>query len=200
MTERSLARIARTSFDAPANVTLAEIENARGELATVSLPLKRLEAALNGEVSKWVEDALRPIGAAVDPRLSPEQAKAWRKALLVKLSNLPADVLLAAVRRSHHTAFKFLADVEADVRLQAEAVVKERRLALERLERWQRDLARAQAPALPAPDPKPVTQAEVDRMNALMRSAGLATRWKLEGGEAVMTTGPSEERRSEQSE
>jgi hypothetical protein len=83
------------------------------------------------------------------------------------------------------------------VRLKVEEIRKERRTALLRLERWHRDLHRAQQPSLPAPEPEPVTQEEVDKLNALMAASGVATRWKLEDGEAVMTTPPSEERRGE---
>ena len=198
VTEQSLVRIARTSFDAPEHVTPDGIAQALAELRAPKLPLKRAEVGLDGPMSRLVEDGLRPIGAAVDPRLSPEQAKAWRKALLLKLSNIPGDILVAAVRRSMHTTFRFLADVESDVRKQAEAIKQEQQIALMRLERWQRDLERAKVPAIAPPPPKPLTQADVDAMNGLMSSIGSATRWKLENGEAVMVSGPSTQRSSEE--
>jgi hypothetical protein len=198
VTERSLTRLARTSFDAPENITVGEIYQTLEELRAPRLPLKRSEPGLDGQGARLVEDGLRPIGAAIDPRLSPDQAKAWRKAVLLKLSNLPADVLVSAVRRALHTSFKFLGDVEPEVRAQAGIIEQERKVAIQRLERWKRDLERATAPALPAPEEKPLNEADIEAMNATMRSAGLATRWRLEGGEAVMVTGPSDERRMEQ--
>lgn len=192
MSEQSLARIALTSLDAPATATADELATAIAELSAPKLPLKRAEPGLDGQVSRLVEDGLRPIGAAVDPRLSPEQAKAWRKALLLKLSNIPGDVLVAAVRRSLHTSFRFLGDVEEDVRQQAERIKLERRVALMRLERWQRDLPQ-DVPALPAPEAKPITPEELEAVNSLMRSIGSATRYRLVGGEAVLEAGEGDQ-------
>lgn len=196
MTERSLARIARKSFEAPADLDPRELAAEIERLKAPALPLKREEVTLDGQKARLVEDSLRPIGAAIDPKMEREPARAWRKALLLKLSDLPGDVLIYATRQAVHDPFEFFSQVEKRIREHAADAIKQQQVALYRLERWQRELALAQAPALAAPEPKPVTQEEVDRMNDLMRSQRLATRWKLENGEAVMVTGPSEERRS----
>lgn len=194
---RALVKLTRTSVDVPADIAPRDLASAIAELAAPLPALKHTEGALNGAASKMIEDTLRPIGAAIDPKMRPEDAKAWRKAMLLKLSNLPAETVVRAVRRAMHDPFEFFSQVETAIRKHAADITQERQVARMRLERWQRDLRRAQAPALPAPEAKPITQEEVDRLNAQMRAAGLATRWRLEDGEAVIETPPSNERRGE---
>jgi hypothetical protein len=101
---RALVRAAFRQIDAPEDVKPDELVQAIEALKAPGVPLKRAEASLSGTASVMIENELRPIGAAVDPRLSADQAKAWRKALLVKLSDLPGDITIMAVRRSQHTA------------------------------------------------------------------------------------------------
>lgn len=161
------------------------------------LSLKHLEPGLDGQIARLIEDALRPIGAALDPRLSSEQAKVWRKAVLLKLSDLPGPIALKAVRKAVHEPFQFFSEVDTAIRKIAADALAHQRLALFQLRRWQREIERAAnpLPALEPPPPEPVTQEEVDQLNATMRRSGCSTRWRLEDGEAVMAEPPSDKRR-----
>ena len=91
--------------------------------------LKEIEPECNGTISKQVGDLLRPIGAKIAPQLSSEQATAWRKALVMALSDLPPDVSILAIRKAIHTPMKFLNEVEEAVRAHASIGVTRLNLA-----------------------------------------------------------------------
>lgn len=200
LTTRDLVRLVRLPMaergDVPA---VADLNAAIAELEAM-LPLKKAEPGLDGQASRLIEDALRPIGAAIDPRFPANDSKVWRKALLLKLSNLPGPIVLKAVRKAMHESFRFFGDVEPKVRELANEAAEHQRIALWRMKRWRDEIEKAlnPQPMLEAPPPEPATQEEVDNLNASMKRCGIATRWKLEGGEIVMATAPSQERRSEQ--
>lgn len=188
--ELALARTALTTGDRPADCTVPEIDAAL-EALKPGLPLKRSEPGLDGQGARLAEDALRVIGAAVDPRMNNEQAKAWRKAVLLKLSNLPADVLVKAIRAAWHTSFRFLGDVEEEVRTQAKVIEGQRAAVKLRLERWRAELERALNPQPQLEAPKePATQEEVDRVNATLASAGVKTRYRLANGQIELDPDP----------
>lgn len=185
--------------DAPPD--LAALAQAIKELEE-TLPLNRQEPALDGPLARIIEDSLRPIGAKIDPRISAEQATAWRKAMLLALSDLPGTITLKATRKAIHRPMQFLNEAETIIRELAAEAMEQQRTALWRLKRWQADIERAAnpQPAIEAPPSKPVTQEEVDETNAFLRGCGVTTRFRLEGEEAVMEVPPSEKRKSEVAE
>ena len=85
-------------------------------------------------------------------------------------------------------SFQFFNEVEPRIREHAIAAIRDRDLTLARLHRWRDELERAAnpLPASEAPPEKPLTQDEVDRMNAMMRQIRSKIRWRLEDGEAVL--------------
>jgi hypothetical protein len=78
--------------------------------------VKDIEPTCAGPISNELSDNLRPVGAKIAPHLSGEQATAWRKAIVMALSDLPPDVALLAVRKTMHTPMQFLSEVETKVR------------------------------------------------------------------------------------
>lgn len=78
--------------------------------------VKDIEPSCAGPISNELSDTLRPIGAKIAPHLSGEQATAWRKAIVMALSDLPPDVALLAIRKTMHTPMQFLSEVETKVR------------------------------------------------------------------------------------
>jgi hypothetical protein len=180
-------RLAMSALERPEGLQAAEVDQAIAEIES-QLPLKRSEPGLDGQISRMIEDTLRPIGAALDPRIAPEQAKVWRKALLLKLSNLPGTIVLKATRKATHDPFHFFSEVEPAIRSHAEAALKHQAAALMRLKRWRAELERLAnpLPAIEAPPEEPVTQDEIDRMNVTMRRIGSNRRWRLADGEAEL--------------
>jgi hypothetical protein len=180
LTKRALAPDWREA-DPPAPAELAE---AIAELEA-QLPLRNAEPGLDGQMSRLVEDTLRPLGAVIDPRISDEQAKAWRKGMLLALSDLPGPILVKAARRAAHTPASFLADVHAIIRKEATAALDQQRFALRRLVLWREAMERAAMPQPQIehqPDSAP-PQCEIDALNATMRSAGLKSRWRAVDGQ-----------------
>lgn len=80
------------------------------------MPTLAIEPSCAGPISNEISDNLRPIGAKIAPHLSGEQATAWRKAIVMALSDMPPDVVLLAVRKTMHTPMQFLSEVETKVR------------------------------------------------------------------------------------
>ena len=161
------------------------------------------DPGLSGNLAEAIENNLRPIGAKVSPTISDAQALAWRKAMVLALSDLPARIALYATGKAIHRPFKYLNEVEVVVREIATDAAERQQTARWRLKLWleQVDRALMPQPQLAAPEEEPLgTQAEVDDLNATMRTCGLATRWALVEGRTVMVEPPSEERRAENKE
>lgn len=78
--------------------------------------LQSIEPDCAGPISNAISDNLRPIGAKIAPNLSGEQALAWRKAIVMALSDMPPDIVVLAVRKTLHTPMQFLSEVETKVR------------------------------------------------------------------------------------
>lgn len=162
----------------------AELEAAIAELGN-ELPLKSAEPGLDGQMSQLVDQALRIIGAAIDPKIAGEQAKAWRAGVIFRLSDLPGPILVKAVRRAAHSDTAFLGDMTGIIRKEAVAALDQQRLALRRLKLWHEATVRAAMPQPQIehqPDAAP-TREQVDQLNATMRSAGLKSRWRIVGDE-----------------
>ena len=90
------------------------IDVLRGELAPLGKPRND-----NGE---WTPDAARigralsPLGAKVSPTIAPEQGKAWRVAMVMALSDLPAEICLEAIADAMHQPIRFLSEAEEVIR------------------------------------------------------------------------------------
>jgi len=110
-----------------------DLSRRRFILARRMTPLKDVEPDCNGELSKQAGDILRPIGAKIAPQLSSEQATAWRKAVVLALSDLPPDVMILALRDAIHTPMKFLNEVEEAVRAKASIGVNRLNVAASKL-------------------------------------------------------------------
>lgn len=199
---RALSRIVLTpgwkvALDADRGSLVAAIES-----MTNPVTLAEEEPGLKGGLSTAIEDNLRPIGAKVAPTISDAQAEAWRKAMMLALSDLPARIALYATGKAVHRPYNFLNEIEFAVREIAAEASARQRVALARLQKWLREIDRAMIPQpqLAAPEEESGTQTEVDELNTTMRSCGLATRWVLVEGRVVMAEPPSEERRAENKE
>jgi hypothetical protein len=118
-------------------------------------------------------DALALIGAKISPTMSPEQSKAWMAALTTALSDLPFAFSVRGAQEAIHTPMQFLNEVEGAVRERASHAKIKHEIAVNRLKAFQRRLANANRPALPAPEPKEYTQAEIDRLTPELRRLGL---------------------------
>ena len=90
--------------------------DAHDRIAARFVPLKDIEPHTDGPLSRQLGNILRPIGAKIAPHLSGEQAAAWRKAMVMALSDIPADVAIPAATEAIHQPMKFLSDVETAIR------------------------------------------------------------------------------------
>ena len=79
-------------------------------------PLMEVEPDGNGPLSQQASKLLGPVGAKIAPHLSRDQATAWRTAVVLALSDLPADVVLMACKAVLHEPMKYLGDVETNAR------------------------------------------------------------------------------------
>ncbi len=140
-------------------------------------PLANVEPDLAGPRAEEVEDALRPIGAKVSPHFSPDQAEAWRKAMLLALSNLPTRVVIVAARKAIHDPFEFLSEVEPVIRRHAAEIHERHRTALKRLRAMEAEIQNAlkppQAQIAEAP-PAPIPVDEIRTYSAAFVRMGLS--------------------------
>jgi hypothetical protein len=160
-------------------LTLA-IARCRSELAPVpddKLQLDNWRAA--------VGERLKGIGAKIAPHLSVAQGDAWRAAMTDALADLPALVVLTAVKRAIHRPMQFVSEAEGVIRQIAGEVTSERQEAIARMERLKSEIERAAAPlpALPAPVEQPdLTSDEIRRLcrgdiGGPVLKMGLAAGW-----------------------
>lgn len=104
--------------------------------------------------ANWVsamDERLRRIAGKISPGMSPAQADRWCDLMASALADLPAMVALTAAKRAFHEPMQFMNEVEAKIREVAKQVVRERRLALDRLDTLREEMARARQPRLEAP-------------------------------------------------
>lgn len=181
--------------------SLAELDQAIVELENM-LPLSRQEPGLIGPVSSAFETALRPIGAALDPKMSPEQARAWRKAMLVKFSDLPGVIAVKAATKAVHSSFEFFNQVDGAIRALANEALKQQETAVWKLKKWREETERAlnPPPALPPPPEEPMTEEDVAELNAIFRRIGSATRYEWKDGEIIVHSTSSSKAQSENGE
>lgn len=103
-------------------------------------PIKAFEPNCDGQFSRQLGDMLRPIGAKMAPHLSGEQATAWRKAMVMALSDLPPDIAINATQSAIHVPMQFLSEVETNIRKCAKDTITKMQVALGRLAELKPDL------------------------------------------------------------
>lgn len=148
---RQLARLALSSVEFnPAKQCQSydeeTVTTARDQLAQSMKPLKQVEPKFDGTESERIIDSLRMLGMKVRPEMSSDQARSWCLALIAALSDLPSDLVRKAAAQAIHVVFAFPNEVEAKVREIAEGLVKDRMIAIRRLDLMMAEFARAMAP------------------------------------------------------
>lgn len=135
------------------------------------------------EWEKAIDERLRRLAAKVLPTAG-DGAADWRQAMVEALSDLPAMVALTAAKKAIHTPYRFVGEIEAEVRRLADEMIAKRRVRLMRLATMRAELQRARSapPTLPASQPAAPTPEAVDALNSFMRRAGLQTRFTADGG------------------
>lgn len=143
-------------------------------------PLKDVEAVKRDHEGKWQgqckasRDWLKPFGMMIAPGLAADARTNWLNALLVSLSDIPADIIQEAAQQAMHKPMTFLNEVHGAVRAIAETMLARRRLALARLHDLQAEIRRSgdTGNQLPPP-PDELTFEDMRRMSPEMRKIGL---------------------------
>ncbi|MBB4154160.1 hypothetical protein GGQ80_002070 [Sphingomonas jinjuensis] len=132
---------------------------------------------------KAIDERLRRLAAKVLPTAG-DGAADWRCAMVEALSDLPAMVALTAAKKAIHTPYRFIGEIEGEVRRLADEMIVRRRARLLRLATMRAEIERAAAmPAvLPAEPTLPPTPEAVEALNGYMRRVGCATRFTVDGG------------------
>lgn len=180
------------------DVQPAEIDAAIADIEHQALALKVVEPGFNGEASKALAKAIQPLGAMIAPTMTREQGDAFRAGIVLALSDLPPRAALLGLKRAVHVPMEFPNQVHGVARKLAEEAIQQQRTALHRLKMMKAEIERAlnPQPKLEAP-PMEWTQASIDEANASFERAGIKTRYRLEGTEAVTVLATPDEREAE---
>ena len=149
-----------TAADIPA--TIAGMESALRPLKDVEPggvvrdPGEALGFRFEGQATRKLVDALRPIGMKINPTMSPEQVGGWIAAMVASLADLPTRAAIRGTEDALHVAIRFFPEVEGVIRTKAEPHVSRYHLAIGRLRRLEREIADAARPKLPPADLPPV--------------------------------------------
>lgn len=130
-----------------------------------------------------MHERLRRLAVKVSPTASENQTKPWQDSMAEAFSDLPAMIALTAAKRAIHTPFRFIGEVEVEVRRIAVELTQRRHDRLRSLRRMQGDIERAMrpTPTLPKHEPEPATPEEVARINGFLRSIGVRTQFADDG-------------------
>lgn len=130
-----------------------------------------------------MHERLRRLAVKVSPTASENQTKPWQDSMAEAFSDLPAMIALTAAKRAIHTPFRFIGEVEVEVRRIAVELTQRRHDRLRSLRRMQGDIERAMRPipTLPKHEPEPATPEEVARINGFLRSIGVRTQFADDG-------------------
>lgn len=130
-----------------------------------------------------LHERLRRLAVKVSPTATENQTKPWQQSMAEAFSDLPAMIALTAAKRAIHTPFRYIGEVEAEVRRIAVELTQRRHDRLRSLRRMQADIERAMrpVPALPKHDPEPAKPEEVARINGFLRSIGVRTQFADDG-------------------
>lgn len=124
-----------------------------------------------------IDTRLTKLAAKVLPTAKPADTKIWRDAMIDALSDLPAMVSLTAAKRAIHRPFRFIGEIETEVRVIAAQILAERHGALAAFRRHAAEIERAlhaSAPTLPAPSAgEPFTAEQIRKMTPDIRRMGL---------------------------
>ncbi|CAN5575661.1 hypothetical protein BH10PSE14_BH10PSE14_06550 [soil metagenome] len=133
-----------------------------------------------------MDERLRRLAAKVLPTAG-EAAQAWREAMVEALSDLPAMIALTAARRAIHTPYRFIGEIEVEIRRIAadlESRRKSRLLIIAQMRRW---LDHPAAIAAAAPEPfEPISEEARLRTNAFLRRIGIRTQLAADGDTYVL--------------
>jgi hypothetical protein len=128
-----------------------------------------------------MDERLRRLAAKVLPTAG-EGAQAWREAMVEALSDLPAMIALTAARRAIHTPFRFVGEIEVEIRRIAAELESRRNTRLLIIGQMRRRLD--QPPELSAPSAasaEPMTEEARERTNAYLRRIGIRTQIAADG-------------------
>lgn len=130
-----------------------------------------------------LHERLRRLAVKVSPTATENQTKPWQDSMAEAFSDLPAMIALTAAKRAIHTPFRFIGEVEVEVRRIAVELTRRRHDRLRALRRMQADIERAvrTVPTLRQHDPAPATPEEVSRINGFLRSIGVRTQFADDG-------------------
>lgn len=140
-----------------------------------------------------MHERLRRLAVKVSPTASESQTKPWQDSMAEAFSDLPAMIALTAAKRAIHTPFRFIGEVEVEVRRIAVELAQRRQDRIRGLRRMQGDIERAMRapPSLPAYSPEPATPEQMDRINGYLRSIGVRTQFADDG--STFQAAPPEE-------
>lgn len=157
---------------------LAAIER----LQAMNVPAKDVEPrgmldGKRGPKTNKLMQSIRAIGAKISPTMSSEQVDVWIVAMVTALSDLPFAFSTKGAQEAIHVPMKFLNEVEGVIREKAEEAATRHRLAINSLRRFIRQLETANEPALPKPEPKEMTQEDINTMPRPLLDLGLKARY-----------------------
>lgn len=153
--------------------------------------LRDIEPDAAGKHSRRLVDAVRPIGALIDPKMAQNDMQTWCAALVAALGDMPPRQALYGARAAVHVPMKFLNEVHATIRECAKEAETLRSLAELRLEKMLREMEIAATPKLEKP-PLRWTQEDIDRANAAFAQAKIAMRYESDGEGGVREIGASD--------
>lgn len=154
------------------------VESLISRYETSVLPLADVEPDFAGKRSKDLRDWLRPIGIKLAPTMSPDQATAWLQAMVLALSDLPADIAIKAAKEALRVPMNFMNEVDAAIRDKASVMITRRANAIDRLRRLKAEIERPIAQprlvdAEPDRDTRPLTMQEIAALPIALRKIGL---------------------------
>jgi len=167
-------------------MALAELGDV-APVALVAADLKirhelRLVPSSGPERAEWngaMDERVRRLAAKVLPTAG-EAAQAWREAMVEALSDLPAMIALTAARRAIHTPFRFVGEIEVEIRRIAADLMVRRNSRLLLIAAARRKLD--QPILIDAPEPsEPISEAARLRTNAYLRRIGIGTQLAADG-------------------
>ena len=126
-----------------------------------------------------MDERLRRLAAKVLPTAG-EAAQAWREAMVEALSDLPAMIALTAARRAIHTPFRFVGEIEVEIRRIAAELMMRRNTRLLVIAALRRKLDQLVLSVEPAPS-EPISEAARLRTNAYLRRIGVHTQLAADG-------------------
>lgn len=144
----ALSLSAWTTTDAMAMVAgPSDIDEAKARIRMQLAPVPADQDARDSWL-KAMDERLRRIAGKISPGMSPAQANVWRDLMCKALADLPAMVALTATKRAFHVPMQYLNEVEGVIRDIAAQVIRERNLAMSRLDSLREQMQRGSAPRL----------------------------------------------------